>query len=142
MKVIKKYCNCKFECSRKGPNYFCPYLPGHDGPECKLLRHQNGTKFQKDVWDSISRIPIGQIKTYVEIAEEIRRPNAHRAVANACAANKLAPFVPCHRVVGSNGYIGGYSAFEGIKTKLELLKQEGVILKIINHKSGKYERIM
>lgn len=110
--------------------------------EKNIKLEQTGTEFQQKVWKAICNIQFGQVKTYVQIAEEIGCPNGHRAVANACAANKLAPFVPCHRVVGSNGYIGGYSAFEGIKTKLELLKQEGVILKIINHKSGKYERIM
>ena len=136
------YCDCKFKCSRQGPDYFCPYIPESFNiaeTKCKLLREQEGTKFQKDVWDAICKIPVGEIRTYVEIAEEIGKPNAHRAVANACAANKLAPFVPCHRVVGSNNNIGGYSAFDGIKTKLELLKQEGVVLQIVN--KNKYVRI-
>jgi methylated-DNA-[protein]-cysteine S-methyltransferase len=66
-----------------------------------------GTTFQKLVWREIKKIPYGTTKTYGEIAIAIGFPNACRAVANACGKNKLALFIPCHRVVGKNN-MGGY----------------------------------
>ena len=67
----------------------------------------NGTNFQVKVWNEIIKIPYGETKTYGDIAVAIGQPTAHRAVANACGKNKIALFVPCHRVVGKNN-IGGY----------------------------------
>ena len=67
-----------------------------------------GTPFQKLVWREIKKIPYGKTKTYSQIAIAIGSPNACRAVANACGQNKLALFIPCHRVVGKND-LGGYS---------------------------------
>jgi len=66
-----------------------------------------GTDFQISVWKSIMNIPIGQTKTYSDIAKDIGKPTSIRAVANACGKNKIALFVPCHRVVRKND-IGGY----------------------------------
>ena len=69
-----------------------------------------GTDFQIAVWKEILNIPAGSTKTYKEIAVAIGKPNSSRAVANACAQNPYAPQVPCHRVVRSDGSLGGYSA--------------------------------
>lgn len=70
------------------------------------------------------KIPAGQVWTYGQVARKIGQPSAARAVGNALAANQDAPFIPCHRVVASNG-LGGYSARGGLKRKLMLLKKEG-----------------
>jgi len=88
----------------------------------------NGTPFQRAVWKEIDKIPYGKIVTYGEIARNIGRPKAARAVANACGANPNPITTPCHRVICSNGDIGGYSGVGGIKKKIELLRKEGVDL--------------
>ena len=83
-----------------------------------------GTDFQIAVWKELLKIPAGQTKTYKEIAVAIGKPNSSRAVANACAQNPYAPEVPCHRVIRSDGSLGGYSADGGIKRKQKLLDIE------------------
>ena len=85
-----------------------------------------GTKFQVKVWLAIAKIPKGEVRTYKELARIIKKPKAIRAVANACGKNPYPIKIPCHRVVGSNGYLCGYSAKGGIKQKKSLLKQEGI----------------
>lgn len=86
---------------------------------------ENGTPFQKSVWNYLRTIPRGETRTYKEVAESLGNPKAYRAVASACAKNPDAPNTPCHRVVASNG-IGGYSGKDGIPGKIRLLKHEGV----------------
>jgi methylated-DNA-[protein]-cysteine S-methyltransferase len=88
----------------------------------------NGTKFQKKVWNYLKSIPRGKIKTYKQVAIGINRPKSIRAVANAVGKNPYPPKIPCHRVIRSDGSLGGYSGKGGIKTKKLLLKKEGVIL--------------
>ena len=87
-----------------------------------------GTKFQIKVWKYLIKIPKGKVKTYKEVAKAIKMPKSARAVANACAKNPYAPRVPCHRVIRSDGSLGGYSAPGGIKIKRKLLKKEGFSL--------------
>ena len=87
-----------------------------------------GTKFQLKVWKYIKTIKKGQIKTYLEVAKAINEPNAVRAVANAIGKNPHAPKIPCHRVIRSDGTLGGYSGSGGIKTKKKLLKSEGILV--------------
>ena len=87
-----------------------------------------GTKFQLKVWNYLKKIPRGKVKTYSEVAKAIGKPLAVRAVANAIGKNPLAPQIPCHRVIRSDGSLGGYSGKGGIKTKRLLLKKEGVAL--------------
>ena len=84
-----------------------------------------GTKFQLKVWKYLKKIPKGKVKSYKEVAIGINIPNSARAVANACAKNPYAPIVPCHRVIRSDGSIGGFSGQGGIKAKKKLLKKEG-----------------
>ena len=84
-----------------------------------------GTKFQLKVWKYIKKIPKGKVKSYKEVAIGINLPNSARAVANACAKNPYAPIVPCHRIIRSDGSIGGFSGQGGIKAKKKLLKKEG-----------------
>ena len=83
-----------------------------------------GSDFQILVWKELLKIPAGQTKTYKDIAVAIGKPNSSRAVANACAQNPYAPEVPCHRVIRSDGSLGGYSADGGIKRKQKLLDIE------------------
>ena len=87
-----------------------------------------GTDFQIKVWNAISKIPKGKVKTYKELARSIRKPKASRAVANACGKNPFPIKIPCHRVIRSDGRLGGYSGTGGIKTKRKLLRSEGVFI--------------
>jgi len=83
-----------------------------------------GTDFQREVLNQLLAIPAGSTRSYLDIAQAIKRPKATRAVAQACGANPVAVVVPCHRVVMSNGSIGGYSGMPGVKRAL--LAAEGV----------------
>ncbi|WP_304339573.1 methylated-DNA--[protein]-cysteine S-methyltransferase [Campylobacter ureolyticus] len=80
-----------------------------------------GTKFEKDVYNALLKIPYGEVKTYKEIAKSINHPKAYRAVGNANSKNKIPIIIPCHRVVSNSG-IGGYTG--GINIKKNLLKIE------------------
>jgi AraC family transcriptional regulator, regulatory protein of adaptative response / methylated-DNA-[protein]-cysteine methyltransferase len=81
-----------------------------------------GTAFQQLVWQALRRIPVGETRSYAEVATSIGRPKAVRAVANACASNPVAVVVPCHRVVQKNGSMAGYRW--GVKRKAALLDRE------------------
>ena len=87
-----------------------------------------GTKFQLKVWKYLKSIRKGEVKTYKQVAIAIKRPKSVRAVANACAKNPYAPKIPCHRVIRSDGTVGGFSGKGGVKQKLKLLKSENVAI--------------
>ena len=87
-----------------------------------------GTKFQLKVWKYLKTIRKGKVKTYKQVAIGIKSPKSARAVANACAKNPYAPKIPCHRVIRSDGALGGYSGSGGIKQKLKLLRSEKVAI--------------
>jgi len=87
-----------------------------------------GTYFQKKVWNELKKIPKGEVRTYKEIAAAIGKPNSARAVANACGKNPKPIEIPCHRVIRSDGSLGGYSGKGGVSTKRKLLKKEGISL--------------
>lgn len=88
-----------------------------------LPLEMRGTAFQQRVWQALRQIPAGTTASYAAIAERIGAPGAARAVAAACAANKLAVAVPCHRVVASDGSLSGYRW--GVTRKAALLAREG-----------------
>ena len=67
-----------------------------------------GTAFQQRVWEALQRIPAGETRSYAQLAQALGAPTAARAVARACASNRLAVLVPCHRVVRADGSISGY----------------------------------
>ena len=90
------------------------------------IQKLNGTVFQKKVWSAISKISKGKTITYKDLAKQIGKPKAVRAVGNAVGANPLPITIPCHRVLRSDGSLGGYSGKGGTKTKRALLKYEGV----------------
>jgi len=69
-----------------------------------------GSAFQKKVWSALTRIPAGETRSYKEVAEALGNPQACRAVANACGKNPAPLFIPCHRVIGSDGKLHGFSA--------------------------------
>ena len=98
----------------------------------KLNRPSNndfrGTKFQKKVWNYLKTIRKGTVKSYKQVAIAINRPKSARAVANAVGKNPFAPKIPCHRVIRSDGSLGGYSGKGGVQTKKLLLKREGIIV--------------
>lgn len=81
-----------------------------------------GTAFQAKVWETLRKIPRGQTRTYAQIADAIENPSAVRAVANACGANPVAVLVPCHRIVRTDGTMGGYRW--GTERKKKLLERE------------------
>ena len=83
-----------------------------------------GTEFQIKVWKEIAKIPLGETRSYKEIATAIGSPNSSRAVANACGKNPYPIKIPCHRVIKSDGSIGGYSGTGGVERKKELLAKE------------------
>ena len=85
---------------------------------------KQGTLFQKKVWLELSKIPKGETRTYKEIAIAIGHPKSARAVANACGKNPQPIKIPCHRVIRSDGKLGGYSAQGGTAAKLRILKEE------------------
>ena len=91
---------------------------------CPLdFRAMQGSPFQRKVWKALLAIPFGQTRTYGEVARAVGRPGAARAVGSACGRNPVAIVVPCHRVIGSNGRLAGYSA--GLTVKRRLLQLEG-----------------
>jgi AraC family transcriptional regulator of adaptative response/methylated-DNA-[protein]-cysteine methyltransferase len=81
-----------------------------------------GTDFQQKVWAALRKIPPGTTTSYAQVAQSIGAPKALRAVAGACAANKLALAIPCHRVLRSNGSLSGYRW--GMERKRQLLERE------------------
>jgi len=85
-----------------------------------------GTDFQIKVWNYLRKIPKGKVKTYMDVAKAIGKPLAVRAVANAIGKNPYPPKIPCHRVIRSDGSLGGYSGKGGIKTKKILLIKEKI----------------
>ena len=94
------------------------------------------TKFQSECYDALKKVPKGKVITYAGLAREIGKPKAHRAVGNAMNKNPFAPKVPCHRVVKSNGELGGFA--DDINVKIKRLHEEGVDVlnnKIVNFKS-------
>ena len=83
-----------------------------------------GTKFQLAVWKEIAKIVSGNTKTYLELAKILGKPKSARAVANACGKNPYPGPIPCHRVIRSDGSLGGYSGAGGVETKRKLLLNE------------------
>ena len=92
----------------------------------KGIKIPEGTFFQQRVWREIVKIPRGSVMTYKALATRIGSPNAVRAVANAVGANPLVITIPCHRVIRSDGTLGGYSGRGGVSMKRKLLRDEGV----------------
>ncbi len=110
------------ELGRRAFDQLQEYLAGQrrdfDLPLCP-----KGTEFQRKVWRALGAIPYGQIRTYGEVAAQVGKPKACRAVGMANNRNPIAIVVPCHRVVGANGTLTGYAG--GLDIKAKLLELEG-----------------
>lgn len=87
-----------------------------------------GTPFQVAVWEALLRVPHGGVTTYGALAQVAGRPGGARAVGGAVGANRLCILVPCHRVLGADGRVTGFSAGDGVTTKVRLLAVEGSVL--------------
>ena len=95
-------------------------------PPLPPLDLSGGTKFRLRVWAELGRIPRGETRSYGEVAEELGKRRAARAVGGACGANPIPVLIPCHRVLAANGGLGGFSG--GLEWKRRLLAIEGVLL--------------
>ncbi len=84
--------------------------------------HLRGTPFQQRVWQQLKKIPHGKTISYAELAQKLNQPTAYRAVAGANSKNQLAILIPCHRVINSNGQLGGYAG--GLTRKQWLFQHE------------------
>ena len=98
------------------------YFNGHLVNFKSILDLSIGTEFQRKVWEKVSEIPYGELRSYKWVANEIGNPNAVRAVGNAVGKNPVPPIIPCHRVIRSDGNLGGFSS--GIALKKWLLRLE------------------
>jgi len=104
-----------------------PKKEEHRWTRKRILEHLSGkTDFERSVLMATLEIPKGKVSTYKRIAEKIGKPKAYRAVGNALHKNPLAPIIPCHRVVRSDGYLAG--ADESIETRKRRLLEEGIPL--------------
>ncbi len=95
-------------------------------PKSILLKMAAHPPFYQAVWRACAEIPKGEVRTYGWIARRIGKPKSARAVGQALGKNPFAPIVPCHRVVGADGRLIGYSGAGGVAQKRRLLKAEGV----------------
>jgi len=86
-----------------------------------------GTDFQDEIWQTLSEIPYGVTMSYEQLGEAAGHPGKARAVGGAVGKNPIPIIIPCHRVVGSNGALTGYSGGSGVPTKIALLELEGVL---------------
>ena len=100
------------------------YLGGDIAALDEVPVDQAGTELQHQVWNELRAIPAGETRTYTQLAEAAGRPRAVRAVGSACGRNLIAPFVPCHRALRSDGSLGGY--YYGLEVKRWLLTHEGL----------------
>lgn len=91
-----------------------------------------GTDFQQKVWEALCQLPFGEMATYADIAKKVNKPKAVRAVANAIGANPIAYFIPCHRVIRSDGGIGGYRWGTKIKEKMQTWEKNNPPEKLIS----------
>ncbi len=123
----QKYPNAMFEIQSDGYQQSARMIFQKDWskiPDIKL--HLKGTPFQLKVWEALLKIPIGKLTTYGDIAKKIEQPNASRAVGTAIGSNPIAYLIPCHRVIQSSGFLGGY--MWGKNRKAAIIGWEGVMV--------------
>ncbi len=121
--LAREYPNAKLARSRKAALLLEGVNKHLRGQSVRLPVDINGTDFQLRVWMALQLIPLGETRTYSEVAEMIGAPRAVRAVANACGSNPVPLIIPCHRVVRKDGTLGGYGL--GVHRKRALLAKEG-----------------
>ena len=91
---------------------------------CPYEFELHGTQFQRAVWSALQQIPLGETRTYKEVAVQIGSPRAQQAIGQACKANPVTLLIPCHRVVGTNDQLTGYVGTKRIPIKAQLLAWE------------------
>jgi methylated-DNA-[protein]-cysteine S-methyltransferase len=111
--------------ARRTARHLAAYFSGRD-PAFDVPLRLHGTPFQRAVWEALRALPRGSTASYAAIARRLRSPAAVRAVGGAVGRNPVSIFVPCHRVVGSDGSLTGYAG--GLARKIRLLELEGVRL--------------
>ncbi len=109
---------------KQAKKYLERYFQAQPLPELPPLDFSELSRFKKKVYEQTMKIPWGETRTYSWLAEKIKNPRATRAVAQALARNPLPIFIPCHRVVGKDRSLRGFSAPGGIKLKIYLLRLE------------------
>jgi AraC family transcriptional regulator of adaptative response/methylated-DNA-[protein]-cysteine methyltransferase len=121
-RLRKEYPRARIVESQKARRFLDGVRTRLRGQRVNLPLDMRGTDFQLKVWSALQRIPLGETRSYSEVAEMVGRPKAVRAVANACASNPVPLIVPCHRVIRNDGSIGGYGL--GVPRKRMLLAEE------------------
>lgn len=119
----KHFPKARFRCQKLAIHRKAAYLvcQRYDKVD-KIAFHLYGTPFQLAVWQDLLTIPVGKVTTYLDIAKRIGKPRAARAVGGAVGSNPLLSIIPCHRVICSNGKLGGFHW--GIDKKIKLLNKE------------------
>ena len=120
--VPNEYETCETPLIRKANRQLSEYFAGKR-TEFDLPLKPRGTEFEQSVWNALLTIPFGEVRTYGQIAALVGNPKASRAVGRANGANPICIVIPCHRVIGADGKLTGYSA--GMEFKEFLLKLEG-----------------
>jgi methylated-DNA-[protein]-cysteine S-methyltransferase len=124
---IKALCSvsvCSKDGFEKEIKYIGAYFRGENKKLSFLLDFSGSTNFQRMVWSETAKIPYGENRTYLFIAEKIGKKNSARAVGNALGKNPFPVVIPCHRVLRADGKMGGFTAAGGIGLKEKLLKLE------------------
>jgi len=121
-------CNCLFEDNREWDSLIKKVKEYYTGKKVDFIDYRlnldNYTNFQKKIMQTVKKIPYGEIKSYKEIAEAAGYPRAYRAVGNTMRNNPLPLIIPCHRVIKSDGGLGGFSGKEGIALKRKMIDLE------------------
>lgn len=110
-------------------DFLVRYFSGAAAVAAAHLDFSEASAFQKKVWRATLAIPYGEVRTYGDIARQIGNPGAVRAVGGALGKNPFPIVVPCHRVICSNGQLGGFSSPRGVELKKKLLAHEGIVIK-------------
>jgi AraC family transcriptional regulator of adaptative response/methylated-DNA-[protein]-cysteine methyltransferase len=122
--LINKFPNAAFTRKLDLVQQNALFIFQNDWSKLKQIKlHLKGTEFQLKVWESLLKIPMGQLSTYGSIAQKIEKPNAFRAVGSAIGSNPVAYLIPCHRVIQSSGTFGGY--MWGTTRKTAIIGWEG-----------------
>lgn len=100
------------------------YFKGDLKAFSRLKFNAHGTEFQERVWKLLAKIPAGKTRSYQDLALQLKKPKAARAIGAACGKNPLLIAIPCHRVIASSGKMSGFAA--GVSRKRKLLNHEGV----------------
>jgi O-6-methylguanine DNA methyltransferase len=128
VKEIKETFSCRLIKDKKIFDELEAWLKGYvKGEKERYKGHLDlrGTKFQRDIWKEVYSIPYGRLSSYGLLALKVGRPKAYRAAGNAVGANPCGLIIPCHRVIKSNGGLGGFGS--GLDLKRKLLSMEGVL---------------